>query len=281
VARIPARVDEMPDISVVVPAYNAAPYLPAALDSILQQSFQSFEIVVIDDCSKDSTWAVIQQYAARDQRIRPYRNERNLGIAGNRNKGVSLATGRYIAWQDADDISLPTRLEKQFRFLEEHPEVGIIGGFLEIFRGDDIVGVRKYPPDDASLRRCIFRYSPIAQPAAMLRAEALRRAGEYDRRYPPAEDIDMTFRIGEHYALANLQEVVIRYREIESSATFTRLRKMELSTLEIRWKHSRSARYPISPVDVLYNAAHFVSVWIVPPKLKIRAFNWWRNSRSR
>jgi glycosyltransferase involved in cell wall biosynthesis len=271
----------MPDVSVVVPAYNAAPYLPAALDSILGQSFQGFEVVVIDDCSKDSTWDVIRDYAARDARIRPFRNERNLGIAGNRNRGVGLAQGRYIAWQDADDISMPARLEKQLRFLEAHPEVGIVGGFIEIFRGDQVLGVRKYPASDAALRRCIFRYSPVAQPAAMLRVEALKRAGEYDRRYPPAEDIDMTFRIGEHYALANLQEVVIRYRESDSSATFTRLRKMELSTLEIRWKHARSAHYRVTPADVLYNAAHLVSVWIVPPRLKIRAFNWWRNSRAR
>jgi glycosyltransferase involved in cell wall biosynthesis len=280
VANLPPIVDK-PDVSVVVPVYNAAPYLRNALDSLLVQTFPSFEIVVIDDCSSDSTWDVIREYAARDARVRPHRNERNLGISGNRNRGVSLARGRYIAWQDADDISLPTRLEKQVRFLDSHPDVGLVGGFIEIFRGDRVIGVRKYPPDDASLRRCIFRYSPVAQPAAMLRTEALRQVGGYDTRYPAAEDIDMTFRIGQHYALANLQEVVIRYRESDTSATFTRLRAMELNTLAIRWKNSRAPRYHMTPLDMLYNAAQLASVWMVPPRLKIRAFNWWRNARSK
>ena len=100
------------------------------------------------------------------------------------------------------------------------------------------------------------------------------------QRLPVRAAKPISFRIGEHYALANLQEVVIRYRESDSSATFTRLRKMELSTLEIRRKHSRSPHYRVTPLDIAYNTAHFLSVWIVPPKLKIRAFNWWRNSRS-
>jgi hypothetical protein len=91
----------------------------------------------------------------------------------------------------------------------------------------------------------------------------------------------MTFRIGERFALANLQEVVVRYRENDQSATFTRLRKMELSTLEIRWKYSRSPHYCMTPADRLYNMLHFASVWIVPPRLKIQLFNLWRNSSAR
>lgn len=269
-----------PPVSVVIPAYNAARVLPEAIDSILGQSFGDFEVIVIEDCATDGTWDVIQEYARRDSRVRPHKNERNLGIAGNRNKGVSLARGKYLCWQDADDISLPGRLRHQFDFLESHPDVGIVGGFIELFRGDKVLGVRKYPADDAALRRCIFRYSPIAQPAAMVRMEALRKAGEYNLRYPPAEDIDMTFRIGEHYKLANLQEVVVRYRESDTSATFTRLRKMELSTLEIRRKHAHSRAYQMTLGDRLYNAAHFASVWMVPPRLKIRLFNLWRNSAA-
>jgi len=139
--------------------------------------------------------------------------------------------------------------------------------------------VRKYPAEDIDLRRCIFRYSPIAQPAAMVRMEALTKAGEYNLKYPPAEDIDMTFRIGEHYKLANLPEIVVRYRESNTSATFTRLKKMELSTLEIRYKHARSLAYRVTLGDKVYNILHFISIWIVPSRLKIRLFNWWRNSK--
>ena len=90
----------------------------------------------------------------------------------------------------------------------------------------------------------------------------------------------MTFRIGEHYKLANLQEVVVRYRESDTSATFTRLKKMELSTLEIRRQHALSAVYKMTLSDRIYNALHFLTVWIVPPRVKIKLFNWWRNSES-
>lgn len=270
----------MTNVSVVIPAYNAALYLPGAIESILKQTFRDFEVIIIDDCSTDNTWEVIREYAKKDCRIRPFKNVQNLGIAGNRNKGVALATGKYLVWQDADDISLPTRVEKQFQFMESHPEVGIIGGHIELFRGKKILGVRKYPADDTSLRKCIFRYSPVAQPAAMVRLDALHKAGEFNLKYPPAEDIDMTFRIGEHYKLANLQEIVVRYRESDTSATFTRLRKMELSTIEIRRKYALSEAYKMTFGDRIYNILHFLSVWIVPPRVKIRLFNLWRNSVS-
>lgn len=267
-------------VSVVIPAYNAEEYLDEAIESVLNQTFQDFEVIVIDDCSTDNTWPIIRNFANKDSRVRAYLNTQNLGIAGNRNKGISLATGKYLAWQDADDISLPIRLEKQYKFMESHPEVGIVGGYIELFRGQKTVGIRKYPTDDISLRGCIFRYSPIAQPAAMLRLEALRKVGQYNPKYLAAEDLDMTFRIGEYFKLANLDEIVLRYRESDTSATFTHLKKMELGTLEIRRKYASSSAYKIVLGDRIYNLLHFMSVWIVPSRVKIRLFNWWRNMAS-
>jgi hypothetical protein len=173
---------------------------------------------------------------------------------------------------------LPHRIEKQHEYMEQHSEVGIIGGYLELFRGDHVLGVRKYPLTDSELRKCIFRYSPVAQPAAMVRMSALNKVGQYNLRYPPAEDLDMTFRIGYYYKLANLSEVVIKYRESDTSATFTRLRKMEMSTLEIRKNNFYSQGYHASLIDIVYNMLHFVSIWIIPPTLKIRLFNLFRNT---
>jgi len=267
-----------PLVSVVIPAYNAAPFLAEAVHSILAQTYQHLEIIVIDDASTDGTWEVAQRCAEADPRVRIYRNAQNLGIAGNRNRGVTLARGKYLAWQDADDVSMPARLEKQVRLLESHPDVAIVGGYIELFRGPTTLGVRKYAPDDASLRRCIFRYSPIAQPVAMLRLNALRAAGEYDLRYPPAEDLDMTFRLGQHHRLANVEEVLLRYRESEASATFTRLRKMEVSTVAIRRHYSGSPAYHMTWGDWLFNLAHRASIWLVPPRVKIRLFSLWRDS---
>lgn len=265
-------------VSVVIPAFNAELFLEDAIGSILAQTYPHFELVVVDDASTDGTWEIARRAAASDPRVRAHRNPANLGIAGNRNRGVALSAGKYLAWQDADDISMPTRLEKQVRFMESHPDVAIVGGYIELFNEAGTIGVRRYPTDDASLRRCIFRYSPIAQPVAMLRLDALRAAGDYDLRYPPAEDLDMTFRLGQGHALGNVPEVLLRYRESPASATFTRLRKIETSTVEIRRRYRKAPGFHMTWGDGLYNVLHRLSIDLIPAPLKIRLFNLWRNS---
>ena len=267
-------------ISVITPAYNVEKYIGSAIDSIFTQTFQEFEFIIIDDCSTDRTWDIICEYAAKDSRIKAIKNEKNLGIAGNRNKGVRLAQGEYIVWQDADDISMPMRIEKQLRYMESHPAVGIVGGFLHFFDNNGEKDFRKYDAEDSNLRRKIFRCSPVAQPAAMIRKKCLDDVGEYDLKYPPAEDLDISFRIGERYQFANLQEVVVKYREHPNSATFTRLKKIELSTLEIRKKYAERGKYKMLWIDKIYNTLQFISIYVVPVKMKIWLFNKIRNSNK-
>lgn len=112
-----------PKVSVLMPNYNCEKYLPEGIESILNQSFRDFEFIIVDDGSSDRSWEIIQEYAAQDERIIAVKNEENLGISGNRNKLLSLAKGKYIVWQDSDDISLPYRIEKQHEYMQYHPEV--------------------------------------------------------------------------------------------------------------------------------------------------------------
>src|SRR5512146_2439112 len=109
-----------PIVSVVMPVYNSAPYLREAVDSILAQTFTDFEFIIVDDGSSDETPQILDGYG--DARIRRLRNERNMGVVPTLNCGLAAARGRYVARHDADDISLPTRLEQQVRFLDTHPE---------------------------------------------------------------------------------------------------------------------------------------------------------------
>lgn len=266
-----------PKVSVITPAYNAEEYIAEAIESILNQTFRDFEFIIIDNCSTDKTWEIIQRYINKDDRIIALKNERNLGIAGNRNKGLSLARGKYIVWQDADDISMPTRIEKEYEFMEENPEVGIVGGYLQFFNEKENLSIRKYALDDQSLRKVIFRYSPVAQPAAMVRKKCLDEFGEYSLKYPVTEDLDMCFRIGSKYKFANLQEVVIKYRENVSSVTFAKLKKMELDTLEIRKKYAKGYGYNMTISDKIYNFFQYCSIFIVPSRIKIWLFNKIRN----
>ena len=121
----------MPKVSVIMPSYNKEKYIGKAMESIIRQTYSDWELIIIDDCSSDNSVKVIHSF--QDKRIRFYENTCNIGIAENRNRGIELANGKYIALLDADDISLPRRLEKEVDYLEQHPEIDVVfGGFNEI-----------------------------------------------------------------------------------------------------------------------------------------------------
>ena len=267
-------------VSVLMPAYNAGPYLAEAIDSILSQTYRDFNFIICDDCSTDDTLQIIQKYAAIDSRIVVIKNDKNLGIAKTRNRLVEHSTAEYIAWQEADDISLPQRLEHQVSFMEQNPDVAICGGYLECFNTSGVIGVRKYPVDNDSLRKLVFRYAPVAEPAAIIRKSCLDVVGPYSVQYTPADDLEMTLRLGANYKMANLPEIVLKFRlhNTANSTTFSKLKILELNTLAVRRQYID--KYKMTLLDRLYNMAQYVSIYTIPPGLKIQIFNRWRNSKS-
>jgi Glycosyltransferases involved in cell wall biogenesis len=161
-------------ISVVMPAYNAEQYISEAIESILRQTFKDFEYIVIDDGSTDNTVAVLNSF--KDKRLKVIRNEKNLNQSKCRNIGIREAEGEYCAFMDADDVSFQDRLQKQFDFLEGNPEVGIVGGTMEIMSADNkIIGKRRYPLTDAQIRKRIFWFSPFCFPSIMVRKSILEK----------------------------------------------------------------------------------------------------------
>lgn len=261
--------NKQPLVSVIMPAYNTEKYIGEAIESILNQTFKDYEFIILDDVSTDGTWEIIKKYANQDARIIPIRNEKNLYIAENRNKGVSLAKGKYIVWQDSDDISLPTRIEKQVALMESNPKVGICGAYIQSFDEKGDLDVRRYAQNDAELRRNIFKFSPVAQPVAIVRKEALDKVGPFDTSLPPAEDIDMSFRIGEFYEFANIPEILLRYRAHSQSATRKRLGKMIGDTLEIRKRYKNNPNYYFVKSDyiaytVTYVAKYMPAMFVIP-----------------
>ncbi|NJD52501.1 MAG: glycosyltransferase [Candidatus Methanoperedens sp.] len=269
---------ESPKISAVMPVYNAELYLKEAIESILNQTFEDFEFIIVDDASTDSSYKIIKEFSKKDDRIIILRNENNLGIAETRTKGTKYARGKYIAVADADDISTLKRFEKEYNYLEKHRDCGVVGGFIQLFDSDSgkIIGVRKYYEDDTNLRKRLFLYCPIAQPVCMIRKEVFNNIGYYDPKYPPAEDLDLWFRIGTQYKFANIQEILLKYRVHKQSATISKIQNMEAMTIEIRKKYSNGYGYSMTLFDKIYNIVISMT-YFVPYKVKIQIFNHIRN----
>jgi len=189
---------------------------------------------------------------------------------------LSKAQGEYIAWQDADDISISDRLEKQFELMESHPQVGICGGWLEIFSNHGTEGIRRYSVDDKKLRKDIFKFSPVAQPASMIRNKAILGLS-YNKQYSGCEDIDMSFKIGVNWQFANVAQVVLRYRRHYNSATYQRLKFIERQTIKIRKKYKANPSYHFSVLDGVYNFFQLLTLNVMPAKVRIYLFNFFRN----
>jgi glycosyltransferase involved in cell wall biosynthesis len=194
-------------------ARNEEKHIQAAIDSILNQSYHHFELIIIDDASEDATVAIIT--ANKDSRITLLRSEKPLGIAPQANRGLALAKGKYIARMDADDISIPERLAMQVAYLEAHPNCGILGSAIDIINSRGRVKKKGYFPFETNHQAIavdsLFQ-SPLMQPTVMIRASAIKGM-EYPPTFHCAEDYHLFARIIHEYDAANLPTSLVHYRE--------------------------------------------------------------------
>ncbi|MES2863872.1 MAG: glycosyltransferase family 2 protein [Bacteroidota bacterium] len=197
-----------PKISVIMPVYNCELYIQEAVESILAQTYTDFELLLIDDASKDKTVEIIKSF--NDNRINLIQKPKNLGYTDSLNYGFSVAEGEYIARMDGDDFSLPTRFEKQVAYLDKHPDVVLCGANYSII-GTDIVN--KLPENNDEIQIQFIRNNSIAHPVVMLRNSVLKANGiVYDVTKEPAEDFDLWVRLLNYGKLHNIQEVLLNYR---------------------------------------------------------------------
>lgn len=214
-------------ITVLMPVYNGADYIDEAIDSILNQTFEDFELLVIDDGSTDSSANLVA--ALNDVRIRLLRQPQNLGLVAALNRGLDEARGEYVARMDADDISLPQRFEKQLAFLDAHPEVGACGSWMESFSSTEKVTWTAPVDHDEIFCRLLFE-SVLYHPTVVFRRNMFEQYGlRYDPDYPCAEDYELWCRCARYFQLANLGEVLLHYR-LHSESIGGRKREEKLAT---------------------------------------------------
>lgn len=210
----------LPRVTVLLPVYNAARYVGQAVHSVLSQTFADFELIVVDDASSDESPRIVQSFD--DPRIRFVRNDRNLGLTPTLNRGLALARGEFVARQDADDLSAPTRLEHQVAFLSSNAAVAVVGSwYTKIGENGELLGDRTLPTADAGIRWAMLSYCPMVHSAAMFRRDAIVALGGYDERFAYAQDFDLWSRVAKVHRLANVAEHLVRYRVLPTSLTAT------------------------------------------------------------
>jgi glycosyltransferase involved in cell wall biosynthesis len=209
-------------VSVLLPVHDGERFLPEAVESILAQSFRDFELLAVDDGSRDGSAAILDAYARRDARVRVVRRP-HAGLVAALNEGLALARGERIARMDADDIAHPDRLALQLEHLRLHPEILALGADVLVIDPDGWPIRRLDVPlhheaIDAALLR--GRGEALVHPAAMFQREALYAVGGYRESCRHAEDVDLYLRLAERGRLANLPQTLLRYRRHLRKTTY-------------------------------------------------------------
>lgn len=238
-----------PKVSVVMPVYNAEPFVGPAIESVLKQTFTDFEFIIINDGSTDSSTEVLRRYDDMDERIRLV-EQRNQGITPTLNRGVALARGKYIARMDADDICLPERFQLQVDYLDAHSSCVLVGGNVEPIDQDGktiqlddkrfgkyVRGMNFPQEHDAIEERLLTAGWAFMHPTVMMCREAVTRVGGYNPKIKDAEDVDLFIRLAEIGRVANLPDTLLKYRYHDTQISST-------SSVQMYWmKRARRAGY--------------------------------------
>lgn len=202
----------VPVVSVIMAAYNAAPTLPVAVESMLAQTMQSFEFIIVDDASTDQTALILQHYAQTDRRIQIYTNPTNLGTACSINRAIRTARATYVARMDADDYSFPDRLRWQVAFMNEHPEVDALGTGTELVDpAGHFIGTLTLPVDHEQIVRQRYLRPLLINASVLFRRDFFSRFGYYNERLPRVEDLDLWLHARTTATYHNLPDILFRY----------------------------------------------------------------------
>ncbi|PJJ58991.1 glycosyltransferase family 2 protein [Hymenobacter chitinivorans] len=258
-----------PRVSVLVPVYNVEAYIQETLRSLLRQTYQDFEIVVVNDRSTDRTAERIAEL--NDPRIRLVTNKVNLGRAGTDNYGMTLVRGELVAKMDGDDLCHPERLARQVAFLDAHPEVDIVGSWVQCFGAGQMLF--EYPTQPADTRAMMVFNMTIGNPSVMLRTSLWTEKGlRYDDQLRQTEDYDFFGRYLPQLTIANLPEALVQYRVLahnvrpavyeERLKVANQIRERLLSTFGVPYSarelhlHNTISHHPFQLGDITLAEVH-------------------------
>jgi glycosyltransferase involved in cell wall biosynthesis len=249
-----------PLVTVLMPVYNAEDFLREAIDSILTQTYTNFEFLIIDDGSNDNSDNIISSY--KDERIRYRKNERNLALIATLNKGFELANGKYIVRMDADDVSMPMRLEKQIEILENNAEIGVVGCWIKRFGAEN--KIVEFPTQNDEMKASMFFFNPISHPGVTIRKSLIdENQLKFNKHYLHAEDYHFWFQCFQLTQFYNIPEVLLNYRVhpqqmgfIAPKASLDSTRKIKREALTL-FGETFSVEEENEWVNIVYNQPSF------------------------
>ncbi len=219
----------MPRVSVLMPVYKTDEgYLREAIESILNQTYTDFELLILDDCPEDTREDIVTSY--NDSRIKYFKNEKNLGITPSRNKLIDLAKGEYLAVFDHDDVAFLTRFEEQVRVLDANQEIGIVGCYTEILPNKKVV---RFPEHNEQIEQYLMQGCAVPHTGAMIRASILPN-DPYEAEFSPSEDYALWCRLIGKTKFYNIPHILMKYRIHDNNTTKTQSDKMSAATRAIR-----------------------------------------------
>ena len=247
-----------PFVTVLMPVYNAQQFLAEAIESILVQTYSNFEFIIINDGSTDGSEEIIKNYT--DPRIKYYKNEQNLKLIATLNKGFDLATGKYIIRMDADDISLPKRIQLQVDLMEKDETIGLSGTWFDTFSEKGIMSSSRYAPDHETI---CFRHLyaiHLSHGTCIFRSSVLKSHGLYfDPEFSHAEDYELWSRISTLTKLANIQQVLylVRQHEGEVSVKYANIQKANSYRVKTRLFKCMGIDVSTDELDLFQDIAYF------------------------
>ena len=241
----------MPKISVLIPVFKTTPeYLKEAISSVLDQTFQDFELIILDDCPEDNREDVISSF--EDVRIRYFKNEKNVGISASRNKLIDLAKGEYLAIMDHDDVALPDRFLEQVKILDSCPDIGVVGCWVERFPKIEEV---HYPEKNPDIERYLMQGCAVPHTGAMIRKSILEDI-RYESEFSPSEDYALWCRLLKKTQFYNVPKILMRYRWHKNNTSHLRKQQMKEKTQSIHFLVRNKCQDLWQ--DVCDNSLHFV-----------------------
>lgn len=260
------KTSQRPLISVIMPVYNGMPHLKQSVESILKQSYKNFELIIVDDKSTDGS--VLYAKRIMDQRVRIIRNLKNLGIANSLNIAIDNAKGEYIARMDADDISVPERLEKQLKFLQKNKSISICGSFAFLINDKgETIGTKKYPEKNKDLKKALNFYSPIIHPTFFGKTTFFNELSGYNPDFEYAEDYELLVRSKGRYEMANVPQYLLKWRLWDRRRSRLNMKKMDILDFKIKLINLKKTPSLLTLFILIKKA---VLTFIVPYKIKVK-----------